>query len=145
MNMVIVNKFGTCVADWLYDNGFVDASISFDHDFSYNILEKCINIGTTSYPIVSKWFEEFLQKLGCEWHNIPEPVLCFLHELGHYNTISDFSEDELVFFQFRKTLCSTVNNDGDYQKEGMFEYCSSLTFINCHMYLIEKICLPRRR
>lgn len=102
--MTAIENFGNGVANWLYDNGFEDVSITFDQGFYYQIQEKTIAFGWKSYPQVAEWFEHYLFDLGLEYTDIYVPVLCFLHELGHHCTLSNFSNEELCHFAFLKEI-----------------------------------------
>ena len=102
--MTAVEKFKTDLANWFEKYGFGKLDITFDRDFALNVHEyhPILVIGVQSYPEVSRYFEQFLYEYGLEYIGIFDPVLAFLHELGHRMTLDTFSETELKLFQITK-------------------------------------------
>ncbi len=95
--------FKAGIMKWIHKNGFSSEvkKIKYDIYSSFDLDTYQINIGIEKLDGVDEWFEEFLLERGFQWEGIPSPVLQFLHELGHSQTIYDFSNSELV-------LCDTL-------------------------------------
>lgn len=89
--------------EWLKENGF-ECAIQFGDDFAYDRESNVLQVGCVGYPIVCRWFEQFLYEYGLEYKGIYDPVLALLHELGHSMTLDQFSERELRLFDFSKFL-----------------------------------------
>ena len=107
------------IMSWLGENGFdVVENIEIGADYLYNINTHSIIVGINHHENIGKWYEEFLVNHGCEYVDIPEYVLCFLHELGHSQTIYRFSETDLKWCSLMKGFTHDVE---DY-KTSVFEY-----------------------
>ena len=101
--MDAIMKFKTDLEGWLTKHGFEKLGFVWDEDYAYGIDSHTIRIGVQAFPEISQWFEEFLVKNGCHYSDILDPVKCFLHELGHHETIYQFTDTELEWFNFFKT------------------------------------------
>lgn len=102
--MNAITKFKTDLQNWLVKNGFEKIDFVWDEDFAYGIDSHEIHIGVQAFPEISEWFEEFLvNEVGCNYTDILDPVKCFLHELGHHETVYQFTNNELAWFNFFKT------------------------------------------
>ena len=137
-------EFLTAVKEWLSQNNFSNAEVDIKDDFFYDITTQTINIGIYQYEDADEWFEEFLVENGCNYVGILAPVLSFLHELGHYNTIDKFSEFELMFHYMLKE--DPVKDEMD-PKEWIFTYWCipdefaanewEVKYINSHIEQVE--------
>ena len=90
---------------WLCAHDAANIEIDYEEDFGYAIGDdntRCINLGVTKWHEEAVYFEQFLYEYGCEYIDIPIPVLAFLHELGHHFTLSNFTDFELKFCEIIK-------------------------------------------
>lgn len=112
-------RFKTNVEKWLSENGY-EVGIEVTTNFAYNRIDNQICFGVVNNEKVGKWFSEYMIKKGCNYaKDIPWPVLAFIHELGHFNTIDQFSEEELILFSFMKESKTKMK-----KKSSMFSYWS---------------------
>ena len=96
----MMNEFHDEIVRWLGRNGFDNVDVSFEMDeFCFNINNYVINIGSGYEPEAGRLFEQFLYEYGMEYIGFDDSVLSFLHELGHYNTVSNFNDAELCFYR----------------------------------------------
>lgn len=98
-----IEDFKGGIMNWLrkYNFNTVD-HIEFHLNSSYHIDEHVIRIGVYAQEESAEWFVDFLSERGLEWEGIPHPILQFLHELGHNQTVYDFSDVELLTYSFLK-------------------------------------------
>ncbi len=120
---------------WLKNQGF-DCDIMFDDDFGYDWFENKFHIGTIAYPIISRWFEQFLYEYGLEWQGVLDPVLSLIHELGHYATNRLFCEEEIYFFQFIKQIECDERMD---EQAAMFKYWEIKDEFEANMWALDYI------
>jgi len=86
--MQIFDNFESNIMSWLEKYGLNEVkSVQFGKDFTYNITDHIINIGTSNEDESDEWFEEYLTNKGCRCAGIPADILSFLHEVGHSCTI----------------------------------------------------------
>lgn len=116
------NLFTTAISEWLHNNNFENINLSFDRDFGFDIEDKTIYLGTEDCGQVFSFYEDFLSNLGCGWTDLPEPMLAFLHELGHSQTIHTFSEEKLGCFCLIKVFINTYDEYDQPIKDGLFAY-----------------------
>lgn len=107
------------INSWLSRHGFSNATTKFDYEFCYAIDDAVISIGVVDYDEMGDWFKDFLKENGYDFSFIPYPILAFLHELGHHNTINAFSNEDLKYFSIVKELIPSDN-----EKEQLFIYWS---------------------
>lgn len=101
--MYATMMFKASIMDWLRQNGFNDVkTVMLAEEFGYEIDSHIINFGVCSLDIIGDWFEDFLLDNGCQYHDIPKPLLAFLHELGHNQTVYDFSTEEVAWCRLLK-------------------------------------------
>lgn len=140
--------FQNKLKDWLNENGFSEVKeIQLGPEFAYDINKQSIIIGLTDDHLVGEWFEEFLSSYGCKYSDIPYTILAFLHELGHNQTVNQFTSDELIYCALVKTThkIKDLNN----LKEYLFEYwCVPdefaankwlINFVNTHVVAIANL------
>ena len=106
------------IQNWLQKYNMPKINLDFSQDFAFDFKSDTLYIGVEAFEDVDEYFNEYLEKHGFEWENVPAPVLAFLHELGHANTIHDFNDSQIVFFDF----CKQLANQQDDEKEAMFAY-----------------------
>ena len=120
-------SFKSEVVQWLCDNGFSSLDVELDSDFCYstgedtdfNYVGECvIKVGTDRFDEIDKWFEQFLYEYGLEWMDLGR-VLPFIHELGHHNTIYNFSNFERLAMYYSKFR---IFSDEEVTIEEMFKY-----------------------
>ena len=127
-------EFRNGVMDWLHKYGFTDiVSVSYNLYSSFNMDEHEIRIGTEALHGVDKWFEEFLVERGLEWENIPSPVLQFLHELGHSQTVYEYTDDELMMFH----LVKEFTGETDACKESAMQYWKVADELAANNWLVD--------
>lgn len=128
--------FKSTMVNWLCAHGFSNLDIDFEEDFgyAYDDTVNCINIGTKRFDDVSNYFEQFLYEYGCEYCGIPGPVLSFIHELGHFMTISNFSNEELWFCAFAKKF-----DHGGTDQEEFFRYWEMPDEFAANMWAVDYI------
>lgn len=139
-----VKAFQEALQNWLHKNEMPEVQIDFCTDFAFDDETHTIYVGVQQYENVDEFYEEFLDINGCEWGNIPGPVLAFLHELGHANTLKHFNIEQLAFFQFAKKMID--QND---EKKAMFDYWEvpdewaandwAIHFINEHIDAVQEL------
>lgn len=146
--MTALEKFKVDMANWIYKNGFDEIGLCFGQDFAYVLLEDGrfgIQIGTEGYPEVGRYFEQFLYEYGLEYMGIYDPVLAFLHELGHAQTLNYFSDLELKFFELAK---ESIDSESEYDRFVHYwslpdEFAANMwaiNFINEHKDAVDKLC-----
>ena len=140
-------KFKDALINWLCEHNFANIDIDFELDFGYTYddITSCINIGVENIGVVSNYFEQFMYEYGLEYIGIPAPVMCFLHELGHYNTIYSFSSEELWWYAISKEFSHGMSEHDEY-----FRYWSlpdefaanmwEINYINSHIEDVEELC-----
>jgi len=116
--MDAIEKFKADIQDWLVKNGFENIDLAWNDDYAYGIDSRTIYVGVQAFPEISEWFEEFLVENGCQYSDILDPVKCFLHELGHHETIYQFDNTQLSWFEFFKNF----DDDSLDDKEFLWHY-----------------------
>ena len=96
--MNYAEQFKTDLLTWLDKNDLHIENIWFSSDFAYRLSTNEILFGLYSYEETAQVFDEFLDEIGLEIENILNPVLAFLHEVGHSRTIHQFSDEELILY-----------------------------------------------
>lgn len=100
-----MKEFHDEIIQWLGCNGFDNVDVSFElNEFCFDGNRNIINIGSGYEFEVGRLFEQFLYEYGMEYVGFYDPILYFLHELGHYNTVYSFSNEELWRYNFIKLL-----------------------------------------
>ena len=100
-----MKEFHDEIIQWLGRNGFDNVDVSFElNEFCFDGNRNIINIGSGYEFEVGRLFEQFLYEYGMEYVGFYDPILYFLHELGHYNTVYSFSNEELWRYNFIKLL-----------------------------------------
>lgn len=124
------------LTDWLKNNGCEEIKIHFNPDgFFYNIETKEIALAIETDPETDEYFIDFLEEKGCDVVNyVPTPVLAFLHELGHYHTIYDYEQMELMFYNFIKEAIGA--DDHMSEREKAFAYWESPDELDANMWAI---------
>jgi len=140
-----MTNFEKNIVGWLEYNNF-DVGVMFEEDFGYDRESNTLHIGTLAYEDVCRWFEQYLYEFGMEYTGVYDPVLCLLHELGHYKTIDDFSEEELMVYDFAKNML----DDRMEIQEVMNKYWDSpdefaanmwvVNYVNLHIDAVEALC-----
>lgn len=117
--MSAITEFKTELMKWFVRYNFEGINdIHFDYDFCYN-WEKCeVTIGVVDRSEVAGWFEEFLIEHGCRYEHLPQPLTCFLHEVGHHQTISQFDEGLLMIYHMKKLILDGTMEE----KQHCFDY-----------------------
>lgn len=147
--MTAENRFKSALINWLCQNHMPNIDIDFKYDFGYVMDDELgihkINIGVAANDNACCYFEQFLYEYGCEYCGIPYPILAFLHECGHVNTVSQFTDIELKFFELMKQF-----NDEEDEQIWFNEYWQVpdefaanmwvVDFINNHIDIIENLC-----
>lgn len=116
---------------WLAENGFSDVNVKTSDFFGYNLTTKTILVGEYIED-GTEYFPEFLNEYGCDYADqIPLPILAFLHELGHYNTIHTYSPVALALFNINKVDCDGTD------KQRAFHYWTVPDEFTANMWAIE--------
>ena len=125
--------------NWLKQNGYDEIKVHLDENgFFFDIIAKDIGLGIYAEEDTDAYFAEFLRNNGCEYVDyVPAPVLAFLHELGHYHTIYDFEEAELIFYAFIKEAIDADNHMTE--KEKAFAYWESPDELDANIWEIKYI------
>ena len=79
---------------WMEENGFESVDLTIDDDFYYNANYNYIALDFKTEAIIGYWITDFFSSLGNQWENIDAPIYCFLHELGHSQTLKYFTHKE---------------------------------------------------
>ena len=117
--MKVTEKFLDVLIAWLSRNGIDDLGMGIDNESCFNMMEQQIVLGVMDIHEVEEWTEEYWRTLGMNWSNLHPMVLRFLHELGHYWTLTSFSPEELMLYNLSKPV---VDLDAADAKEKMIEY-----------------------
>ena len=146
--MTAANTFKNDIQTWLIKNGFGKLGIDFAEDFQYVILqtgEFGISIGIQAQPKLGRYFEQFLYEYGLEYCGIFDPVLLFLHEVGHHMTYDCFTSSEKSLYNITKQF-----SHSEYEQERLDQYWSipdefaanmwEIEFINNHIDAVEELC-----
>ena len=146
--MTAVEKFKTDLTNWLNKNGFEDVNLCFGEDFECVIFDDDsfgVQVGVQAYPEVSRYFEQFLYEYGLSYTGIFDPVLCFIHELGHSQTIRYFNAQEQLLCELAKQFNHSTNEQDCYNEywEVPDEFAANMwtvNFINNHIEAVEELC-----
>lgn len=104
-------NFVTNIRRWLYNHHIFIDDIKFGDDFGYDIENNTVIIGLNRYPEIENWFQKYVER-RTQWENVPIQVLQFFHELGHSQTINNFSNVELVAYDIaKKNFREEANNE----------------------------------
>ena len=113
-------QFICALKKWLKDNNLKGVrKLRFHADSMYDFRKRKIYVGIEDKGEADGWFAEFLDSLGIEWEDIPTPVLCFLHELGHSQTIHSISKEILDECRVAKGVLRYYPDD---EKNAAFVY-----------------------
>ncbi len=102
---IFTNKINDWAQMYLNENIYV----ILDKTFYYNYGLETIAIATDCNEIpeqISDWFNETLNELGLMWEDLPWPLLAFLHEAGHSQTLNKYSNEELQRHYYEKLFIS---------------------------------------
>lgn len=116
---MIAKKFLDVLLSWLARNGVDDIALGIDNESCFDMREEKIVLGVMNLYDVESWTEEYWEELGMDWVNLHPMVLRFLHELGHWFTLGQFSPDELMLYNLSKPV---IDLDADDAHEKMIEY-----------------------
>ena len=141
--MLTARLFKNAIMEWLTENGLTNVkSVKFTDDFRYDLDTHIVKFGMWSLYEIGDWFEEYLCEHGCKYVDIPKPILAFLHEVGHSETIDNFSNEEIAWCHILKK----TTTDKDTYKETAYRYWSIpdeafanewvVNFINTHIEAI---------
>lgn len=126
-------EFRNGIIDWLHKYGFTNVKSVVCHtDSAYDMENHEIRIGLEKIENVDEWFEEFLIERGLGWENIPSPVLQFLHELGHSQTVHDYTQEQLMMCRFLKDFIGPT----DVSKESAIKYWKIMDELAANEWLI---------
>lgn len=103
---------------WMEKNGFESIDLTIDDEFYYDANYNCIALNFKTEAIVGYWMIDFFSSLGNQWENIDGPIYCFLHELGHSQTLKNFTYEEKTA-AFQSTAIFTLLESN---KENTFLY-----------------------
>lgn len=118
-------KLEMLLQNYLSDNGFtVDVRVDNNLDWFYDSDFRFINATMRRDPVVDGWFREVCDELGLEW-NCPMFLLSMLHELGHDETIDDFTEFEWDLSSIYVALKGVMVEDDNITKESYMIYFRS--------------------
>ena len=142
--MDAITKFRTDLEGWLIKHGFEKLGFVWHNEYAYGFESHRIFLSTMAYPKVDEWLDEFFVDHGCHYTDIAAPVKYFLHELGHHETISQFSTEDLGEYMFLKMVSGDMELS---DKEYAYNYWSipdemaanqwAIDFINEH---IDAVC-----
>lgn len=119
------------LTDWLRTYGFDDINIQLADDFCYYPAIKTIHIPVIEYEedeINKTLFVESLKNAGLndEFTEIPYMAMSFLHELGHYKTLSFYTDEEMnEYWQTEDRIYNVINIadvDSEEYRKAQFEY-----------------------
>lgn len=102
---IFTNKINDWSQIYLNENIYV----TFDKTFYYNYDLETIAIATNCEelpPQFPDWLIETLTELGLMWEDLPWPLLAFLHEAGHSQTVNQYSNDEKKEYYYAKLFIS---------------------------------------
>ena len=146
--MTAVEKFKTDLTNWVNKNGFEDVNLCLGEDFECVIFDDDsfgVQVGVQAYPEVSRYFEQFLYEYGLDYVGIYDPVLCFIHELGHSQTIQYFNAQEQLLCELAKQFNHSTNEQDWYNEywEIPDEFAANIwaiKFINGHIEAVKELC-----
>lgn len=116
--------------------------VMLDTDFGYYPNEKLITYAFVISEKHDKWFAEYLRDVKhFQYWDSEMWLISFFHELGHYNTINNFSNKELKEYYQQKEVSAD-------DKDAYFNYFAlpiedaatqwAIDFINTHDIEIEE-------
>jgi hypothetical protein len=85
---------------FLQDNGF-DVKAFIDDDFCYYPTSSRIGFSLFTREDADSYYQDYVRSLAPEL-TIDTSLISFFHELGHYETFDDYSDDEIHEFQLLK-------------------------------------------
>lgn len=134
-----MKEFHDEVVKWLGRNGFDNVDVCFDFDsFGYNPNTYVINIGVGYESEAGRLFEQFLYEYGMEYIGFYDSVLAFLHELGHYNTVYGFNNEELWLCRAVKPMMDAF---GYWEvPDEMAANVWVINFVNEKVEVVEELC-----
>jgi len=147
--MTAENRFKSVLINWLCSQNMSNIDINFAEDFGYTTDDDLgihiLNIGVIANNEGCNYFEQFLYEYGCEYLGIPYPILAFLHECGHINTLNQFSPSELYLYQITKQFSHDENPYEWYTNYWLLpdEFAANIwviNFINTHIDEVEQLC-----
>lgn len=102
MTTIEAFDFKANLLNWTIKNCLQNINtIDFGCEFSYNIAFKKVSLSFELNPIV-KEFNKVLDELDFPFEDVPAPILAFLHEVGHAQTLFNFTREEMGYFNFQK-------------------------------------------
>lgn len=96
--------------DFLSKNGWAHIGLQVDSDFYYYYEEEKTGFSLIVAERSARLFPQFAYDNGLEYE-VPIFILAFLHELGHYVTLGDFTEEELEQFENEKENLGDTDED----------------------------------
>jgi hypothetical protein len=143
-----MNDYRSTIIRWLCRHGYSNLDINFAEDFGYSFDDyyNGIDIGVEAISDnVAKYFEQFLVEYGLKYINIPAPVLCFLHELFHFVTLSAFTDEELWLCNFSKSFDHNESEFEAYYRYWLMpdEFSANaalIDYVNEHIDEVEDLC-----
>lgn len=106
-----IRKVKKEIKKYLLENNLTDIRIRFENDFSFEPTENVISIATEKGSF--KNLIDLTKKLG---YNGNEPIrkIAFLHELGHYFTYQNFTEQQENYDKVvREHLYKAMESDNE--------------------------------
>lgn len=97
-----MNSVNKAIEQWLVENGFVGCQNEENDVFCFDSASDTLYWSFESpneYTVKS--YEQFLYEYGCDYY-CGWWVSAFLHELGHFMTVWNFSEIESLLLQLTK-------------------------------------------
>ncbi len=91
---IAVSALTEKLLQWMEENGFESIDLTIDNDFYYDVTYNYIALGLKTEAVVGYWITDFFLSLGNQWEGIDGPIYCFLHELGHSQTLKNFTQKE---------------------------------------------------
>ena len=130
-----VETFFSYLRGWLRKNNLWNVKhFALDRGFGYcELLNHTLYIGVEEEkPEIQQWFIEFLEENGLLWEEIPVPILAFLHEVGHSETLPYFNKEDNFAFYVNKMAFK-----GKWDRQTAFDYWSVPDEFAANTWLIE--------
>ena len=109
-----INKF---LNQWLKEHEF-ECTVQFDSDFSFDTMNDIIHYSFIVCDLHDKLFEEVCKQCNPDIVDVDNFVLSFFHELGHFNTLHIFNDNEWDQYDHLKDVLEEKLKDNcDEKKE----------------------------
>lgn len=102
--MGVINKFNDALSLWMNNHGFTNIDFVEGEDFCYYYEKHTIQWGLLTNEKIDNYFLQFFYEYGLNTSCLTPFTMSLLHELGHYMTLSNFSNNEAEQDSYAKSM-----------------------------------------